>query len=105
MNDVEQVQISTRKEEDNLKIWTTQRVCQMHTGGVAGLISLVLQASMPGVTMRAAYAEGNALGKGPVVMHIRHKSSRYDLSDWAAAHMIHDRKALNRPFFWEQFYV
>ncbi|MEW5302841.1 MAG: hypothetical protein WDW36_005584 [Sanguina aurantia] len=42
----------------------------MGSGGVAGLISLVLQASMPGVTMRAAYAEGNALGKGPVVMHI-----------------------------------
>ncbi|KAJ9505116.1 hypothetical protein QJQ45_029957, partial [Haematococcus lacustris] len=39
-------------------------------GGVGGLASMVLGESVAGVGMRAAYAEGNALGKGPVVMHI-----------------------------------
>ncbi len=31
---------------------------------------MVLEDTVPGVGMRAAYAEGNALGKGPVIMHV-----------------------------------
>ncbi len=39
-------------------------------GGVGGLVACVLEAQVPGVCSSAAYAEGNAMGKGPVVMHI-----------------------------------
>jgi hypothetical protein len=38
-------------------------------GGVGGLVSCVLESHVPGMSSAAAYAEGNALGKGPVVMH------------------------------------
>ncbi|GIM04959.1 hypothetical protein Vretimale_9401, partial [Volvox reticuliferus] len=39
-------------------------------GGVGGLISCVLENHVPGMSSAAAYAEGNALGKGPLVMHV-----------------------------------
>ena len=39
-------------------------------GGVGGLVTQVLGGTLAGVGLRAAYAEGNALGKGPVVLHI-----------------------------------
>ncbi|KAG2448639.1 hypothetical protein HYH02_006526 [Chlamydomonas schloesseri] len=39
-------------------------------GGVGGLTSCVLESHVPGMSSAAAYAEGNAMGKGPVVMHI-----------------------------------
>jgi hypothetical protein len=45
--------------------------CHHHNpGGVGGLVNMVLEESVLGIGMRAAYAEGNALGKGPVVLHI-----------------------------------
>lgn len=39
-------------------------------GGVGGLISTVLEARVPGMSSSAAYAEGNAMGKGPVALAI-----------------------------------
>ncbi|KAG1664314.1 hypothetical protein FOA52_005712 [Chlamydomonas sp. UWO 241] len=39
-------------------------------GGVGGLTSSVLGGHIPGTLIREAYAEGNALGKGPVLFHV-----------------------------------
>ncbi len=41
-----------------------------HAGGVGGLVSCVLETYVPGMTSAGAYAEGNAMGKGPVILHI-----------------------------------
>ncbi len=46
---------------------------------MGGLISVVLGDTVPGVGMRAAYAEGNGMGKGPVVMHIPRCACRHNL--------------------------
>lgn len=40
------------------------------SGSLCGLLSTVLQAEAPGMTMTALYAEGHALGEGPVVLHM-----------------------------------
>eukprot|EP00798_Chlamydomonas_sp_ICE-L_P030883 gene30883-35931_t len=42
----------------------------MGTGGVGGLTSAMMGGHIPGFAVRAAYAEANALGKGPVVFHL-----------------------------------
>eukprot|EP00798_Chlamydomonas_sp_ICE-L_P011079 gene11079-18688_t len=40
------------------------------SGGVGGVINVVLQDYVPGVSMVAAYAEGNSFGRGPVVLRL-----------------------------------
>lgn len=47
-------------------------VCRyLGSGGMGGLVSMILQDSEKlSMGLRAAYAEGNAMGKGPVVMRV-----------------------------------
>lgn len=52
------------------KVTTFCCLAPLSAGGVGGLINVVLNGIVPGIGMRSAWAEGNALGKGPVVMHV-----------------------------------
>ena len=40
------------------------------SGGVLGLMASVVGTHVPGIVAKAAYAEGNAMGRGPVMLHI-----------------------------------
>ena len=42
----------------------------MGTGGAIGLMASVIGAYVPGIMAKSVFAEGNAMGRGPIILHI-----------------------------------